>query len=136
MSPRTLLALALLPLLAACGKAGAPVVPNSPFPMMYPDPKLAPTAPVRAAPEDQAALQAGDKAKFTDKGSYIDPAVRATELQRGAVLPGSTLPYAQTYSSEGGNTPLSQTLGVPLSSPLPAVPGTAPNTPSTDPDQR
>jgi len=123
---RILACCALLVTLAACGKAGAPVVPGSPFPMAYPDPKLAPTAPVRPPPEDQAAMQRGEKAKFTDKGSYIDPAVRSTELQRGAVLtPGSTLPYATNRSSDTGTTPFNSSLGTPSLSPLPPVPGTA-----------
>jgi hypothetical protein len=114
----TVAALVLTLTLAACGKAGAPVVPGSPFPAMYPDPKLAPTAPVKPVPEDQRALQGDGKAKFTDQGSYIDPSVRATELSRGAVQPGSTLPYAQSRSSDG-TSPLNQNLGVPVSSPLP-----------------
>jgi hypothetical protein len=133
---RTLLpiaALALLAVLTACGKAGAPQMPGSAFPHQYPDPKLAPTAPVRPVPEDQPGLETGEKkAKFTSQGSYIDPAVRDTELSRGAVMPGSTLPYAQTRSSDGSNTPFNQGLGTPNASPLPAVPGTVP---TAEPDQ-
>ena len=65
------------------------------------------------------------RAKFSDKGSYIDPAVRSTELQRSAVAPGATLPYSQTQTP-GNNTPFNQTLGVPGSSPLAPYPGTTP----------
>ena len=115
---RLALCTAILLTLAACGKAGAPVVPGSPFPMSYPDPRLAPTAPVRPAPEDQAALTSGGKAKFTDKGSYIDPAVHSTELQRGAVAPGSTLPYASSHSGDTTSSPFNSSFGVPTGSPL------------------
>jgi len=124
---KKLVALSSLLILTACGKAGSPVVPGSGFPHPYPDPKLSPTASVQApAPEDQPGLQ-GDpsKAKFSNKGSYIDPAVRDTELQRSAIAPGATLPYSQT-STAGSNSPLTQTLGTPASSPLGAYPGTAP----------
>jgi len=119
----------LLPLLAltACGKAGSPMVPGSGFPHAYPDPKLAPTAPVHAAaPEDQPGVQ-GDagKAKFTDQGSYIDPAVRSTELQRNAVTPGATLPYSQTQPS-GGSSPFNQGLNNYNLSPLGPPPSATP----------
>jgi hypothetical protein len=114
--------------LTACGKAGAPVAPGSNFPRPYPNPGLVPTTPVRAAPEDQAGLSAEDgKAKFTSQGSYIDPAVRSTELSRSAVGAGSTLPYAQTHSSDGTSTPFTQGLNGQTQSPLPPVPGTTPN---------
>jgi len=125
---KKIVALGALLILAACGKNGSPVVPGSGFPHAYPDPKLSPADAVKApAPEDQPALQ-GDagKAKFSSKGSYIDPAVRSTELQRSAVAPGSTLPYTQT-STPGGNSPLSQTLGTPTSSPLGSFPGATPS---------
>lgn len=128
MKTAPILGLMLLTLLTACGKAGAPQVPGSSFPRNYPDPSLAPTAPVRAAPEDQAGLKGDDsKPKFTEKGSYIDPSVRATELSRGAVLPGSTLPYAQSRSSDGGNTPFTQSIGTSATSPLPADPAPPPS---------
>jgi hypothetical protein len=117
---RLALCAAVLLTLTACGKAGAPVVPGSPFPMTYPDPKLAPTAPVRPAPEDQEALTSGGKAKFTDKGSYIDPAVHSTELQQGAVQAGSIL-NSQTRSGDTTSSPFTQSLGVPTLSPLPTT---------------
>jgi hypothetical protein len=124
---KKMIALSALLILTACGKAGSPVVPGSSFPRPYPDPKLSPTASVKGpAPEDQPGLQGdANKAKFSDKGSYIDPAVRSTELQRSAVAPGASLPYSQT-STPGSNTPFNQTLGVPSSSPLGPYPGTAP----------
>lgn len=120
-------ALAALLLLAACGKAGSPTVPGSSFPHPYPNPKLAPTEAVKAAaPEDQAGLQGdADKAKFSNKGSYIDPAVRSTELQRSAVAPGATLPYSQTQTP-GSNTPFNQSLSNYGQSPLGQTPGTTP----------
>ena len=119
MKPRLLFVLAALSLLAGCGKPGAPHLTGSAFPHPYPNPDLAPTAPAKPVPEDQAALE---KAKFTAKGSYIDPSVHATEMQRSTVSPGSTLPYTQqTGGSDGGNTPFSQTLGTPNQSPLPPV---------------
>jgi hypothetical protein len=119
---RRLIALSLLLTLAACGKAGAPVVPNSSFPHMYPNPKLQPTQ--TAAPEDQPGMAAQDgKAKFTAQGTYIDPSVKDTELRRSTVAPGATLPYTQT-TVPGNNTPFNQTLGVPGSSPLGPAPGT------------
>ena len=116
-----LAALSLLLTLAACGKAGSPVVPGSAFPHMYPNAKLMPT---QTAPEDQPGMTAQDgKAKFTANGTYIDPAVKDTELRRSAVAPGSTLPYTQT-TMPGTNTPFNQTLGMPGSSPLGPAPGT------------
>lgn len=127
MSAR-LLALGLLLALAACGKAGSPTVPGSSFPHPYPNPKLAPTQTAApAAPEDQPGMQAdGKKAQFTDTGSYIDPSVRNTELQRGTtVSPGSTLPFTST-TTPGTNTPFNQTLGVPGASPLGSTTGTTP----------
>lgn len=127
---RSLALLALVGTLCGCGKAGAPLAPGSNFPRPYPDPKLAPTAPAYAPPEDQAGLQAGSKAKFTQQGSYIDPAVRATELSRSAVAPGSTLPYAQTRSSDGTSSPFTQGLGGQGQGPLPQIPGTTDNGPA------
>lgn len=120
------IALGALLILTACGKAGSPVVPGSGFPHPYPDPKLSPDATVKApAPEDQPGLQ-GDptKAKFSDKGSYIDPSVRSTELQRSAITPGATLPYSQTQNN-GGSTPFNQSLSNFGQSPL--GPATPPN---------
>lgn len=120
------IALAALLALAACGKAGSPVVPGSSFPHPYPDPKLAPTAAAKAAPEDQPGVQGdANKAKFSAKGSYIDPAVRSTELQRSAIAPGSTLPYSQTQTP-GSNTPFNQSLSNYGQSPLGQTPGTTP----------
>ena len=119
-------ALALLLTLAACGKAGSPVVPGSHFPHPYPDPKLSPTQTAAPAPpEDQAAMQGdGKKAQFTDKGSYIDPSVKDAELRRGStVTPGSTLPFTNTITP-GTDTPFNKTLGVPGASPLGSTTGT------------
>jgi len=123
---KRVIALGALLTLAACGKAGSPVVPGSGFPHPYPNPKLSPTDSVKAAPEDQPGVQ-GDpnKAKFSDKGSYIDPAVRSTELQRSAVAPGATLPYSQTQTP-GSNTPFNQSLSNYGQSPLGQTPGTTP----------
>ena len=124
---KRVIALGALLVLTACGKAGSPVVPGSSFPHPYPDPKLAPTDSVKAtAPEDQPGLQ-GDsgKAKFSNKGSYIDPAVRSTELQRSSVAPGATLPYSQT-STPDSNTPFNQGLSIYGQSPLGNGPGTTP----------
>ncbi len=121
-----LLAVSLVLALAACGKAGSPTVPGSSFPHSYPDTKLSPTQTVAPAPpEDQQGMQGDDKAKFTAKGSYIDPSVKATELQRSAVAPGATLPYTQT-TTPGNNTPFNQTLGVSGASPLTPNIGTTP----------
>ncbi len=128
-------ALLLLLLLTACGKAGAPQAPGSSFPRPYPNPSLAPTAPVRDLPEDQPAMQGAEsKAKFTTGGSYIDPAVRDTELQRGAVSVGSTLPYAQTHSSDSPSTPFSSGLSGQVQSPLGPVYGTTPATSDPEPE--
>jgi len=122
---KKILALGGLLVLAACGKAGSPVVPGSGFPHPYPDPKLAPDATAKApAPEDQAGLQGDAKAKFSDKGSYIDPSVRSTELQRSAIAPGATLPYSQTQNA-GSSTPFNQGLSNYGASPLGPV--TAPS---------
>ena len=124
---KKLIALGALLILTACGKAGSPVVPGSGFPHAYPDPKLAPTDTAKdTAPEDQPGVQ-GDpnKAKFSSKGSYIDPAVRSTELQRSSVAPGATLPYTQT-STPGSNTPFNQSLSNYGASPLGNGPGTTP----------
>ena len=109
--------------LAACGKAGSPTVPGSSFPHTYPNPKLSPTQTV-PPPEDQPDMDPTGKAKFTDKGSYIDPAVRDTELRRAAVAPGSTLPYTQT-TAPGSNTPFNSQLGIPGASPLGSTTGTS-----------
>jgi len=116
---KKILTLGALLILAACGKAGSPVVPGSGFPHPYPDPKLSPNATAKAPPpEDQPGLQTeAGKAKFSDKGSYIDPAVRATELQRAAITPGSTLPYSQTQNA-GSATPFNQGLSNYSQSPL------------------
>ena len=127
MSPRLLAlgaSMALVLTLAACGKAGSPTVPGSSFPHPYPNPKLSPTQTV-PPPEDQPEADAGGKAKFTDKGSYIDPAVRSTELQRSSVAPGATLPYSQT-STPDSNTPFNQGLSNYGQSPLGNGPGTTP----------
>lgn len=128
MSPRLLIpiccAMSLVLTLAACGKAGAPVVPGSSFPHNYPSPKLSPTQTTApTAPEDQPGMQGDNKAKFTAKGSYIDPSVKDTELLRAAVAPGSTLPYTQTIDPNT-NTPFNQTLGSPGASPLGSTTGT------------
>ena len=119
-------AFALVLTLAACGKAGAPVVPGSTFPRPYPDPKLSPTQTAQpAAPEDQPGMQGdGKKAQFTDKGSYIDPSVKDTAL-RNNVAPGSTLPFTQT-TTPGSNTPFNQGVGISGSSPLGTTTGTTP----------
>lgn len=123
---KKLIALGALLMLTACGKAGSPVVPGSGFPHPYPNPKLAPTDAVKAAPEDQPGVQVdANKAKFSDKGSYIDPAVRSTELQRNLVAPGATLPYTQTQTP-GSNTPFNQSLSNYGQSPLGPGPGTTP----------
>ncbi len=120
------LAFSLVLTLAACGKAGSPVVPGSSFPHPYPDPKLTPTqTAVPIATEDQAGMQGDDKAKFTSKGSYIDPSVKATELSRSAIAPGSTLPYTQT-TSPGNDTPFNRTGGGSSASPLGTYTGTTP----------
>jgi hypothetical protein len=127
VSPRLLAlgaSMALVLTLAACGKAGSPTVPGSSFPHPYPNPKLSPTQTV-PPPEDQPEADAGGKAKFTDKGSYIDPAVRDTELRRAGVAPGSTLPFTQT-NTPGSNTPFNSQLGVPGASPLGSATGTSP----------
>ena len=125
MIPR-LLILGLVLTLAACGKAGSPTVPGSSFPHPYPDPKLSPTQTAAPpAPEDQPGMQADTRAKFTAKGSYIDPAVKDTELSRNQVAPGSTLPYTQTIDPES-NTPFNQQLGVSGASPLGSTTGTTP----------
>jgi len=122
---RRLLALIPLLILTACGKAGAPIAPGSSFPHPYPDPKLAPTATAQPAPpEDQPGMQGdSNKTKFTAKGSYIDPNVKATELQRNAVVPGATLPYSQTLTP-GSSTPFNQSLSNYGQSPLGQSPGT------------
>ena len=119
-----LLAFSLLLTLAACGKAGSPVIPGASFPHPYPDPKMSPTqfAPP-APPEDQPGMQGDNKAKFTDKGTYIDPSVKDTELRRSQIAPGATLPYTQ-LNQPGANTPFNQTLGTPGASPLGPAPGT------------
>lgn len=125
MNPR-LLILGLVLTLAACGKAGSPVVPGSSFPHPYPNTSLKPTqfaAPT--APEDQAAMQGDGKAQFTAKGTYIDPSVKDTELRRSAVAPGSTLPYTQT-NDPAYNTPFNSTLGRPAGTPLDPNVGTTP----------
>jgi len=120
------LAFALVLTLAACGKAGSPVVPGSSFPHPYPDPKLSPTQRAEpAAPEDQAGMQGDDKAKFTAKGSYIDPSVKGIELSRSAVAPGSTLPYTQT-TTPGNDTPFNRSVGGSSASPLGTNLGTTP----------
>jgi len=130
----SLISLALLLALTACGKAGSPQAPGSAFPLPYPNPALAPTAPVKATPEDQAAMLSGDgRAKFTDQGSYIDPAVRSTELMRSAVAPGAGMPYAQIHSSDQPSTPFNSGLSNQGQSPLGPVPGTTPS--SADPDE-
>jgi hypothetical protein len=129
VSPRLLpsaFAFALALTLACCGKAGSPTVPGSAFPLPYPNPKLSPTQTAApTAPEDQPGMQAGNQAKFTDKGSYIDPSVKDTELRRGAVAAGSTLPNTQT-TSPGSNTPFNQNLGIQGASPLGSTTGTTP----------
>ncbi len=122
--------------LTACGKAGAPVAPGSNFPRPYPNPNLSPTAAVRAVPEDQAGLSTDNgKAKFTDQGSYIDPAVRSMELSRSAAGAGAgaNLLYSTTHNSDGTSTPFNQGLGSQTLSPLPPVPDTTPNT-APDPE--
>jgi len=127
MNPR-LLILGLTLALAACGKAGSPVVPGSSFPHPYPNPKLSPTQTAApAAPEDQPGMQGdGKKAQFTDKGSYIDPSVKDTELRRSsAVSAGSTLPFTQT-TTPGSATPFNSTTGISGSSPLGSTTGTTP----------
>lgn len=121
-----LLILGLVLTLAACGKAGSPVVPGSSFPRPYPNTSLKPTqfaAPT--APEDQAGMQGGGKAQFTAKGTYIDPSVKDTELRRSAVAPGSTLPYTQT-NDPANNTPFNQTQSRPSGTPLDPNVGTTP----------
>jgi hypothetical protein len=126
MKPR-LLVLGLVLTLAACGKAGSPVVPGSNFPRPYPNTGLKPTqfaAPT--APEDQAGMKSdGKAAQFTDKGTYIDPSVRDVELRRSSVAPGATLPYTQT-NDPVNNTPFNQTLGRPSGTPLDPNVGTTP----------
>lgn len=120
----TAFAFSLVLTLAACGKAGSPTVPGSAFPHPYPDPKLSPTQTAApTAPEDQPGMQGDDKAKFTAKGSYIDPSVKDTELRRNTVAPGSTLPFTQT-TDPSTNTPFNQTLGVSGASPLGSTTGT------------
>jgi hypothetical protein len=119
-----LLAFGLVLTLAACGKPGSPTVPGSSFPHPYPDPKFSPTQTAApTAPEDQPGMQDGNKAKFTAKGSYIDPSVKDTELRRNQVTPGATLPYTQTIDPNT-NTPFNQQLGVPGVSPLGSTTGT------------
>jgi len=114
---------ALVLTLAACGKAGSPVVPGSNFPRPYPDPKLTPTQTVEPAPEDQLGMTG---AKFTDKGSYIDPAVKDTELRGNTnITAGSTLPFTQT-TTPGGDTPFNHQAGIPVGSPLTPNVGTTP----------
>jgi hypothetical protein len=125
MNPR-LLILGLVLALGACGKAGSPVVPGSNFPRPYPNTNLKPTqfaAP--APPEDQAGMKGDGKAQFTDKGTYIDPSVRDTELRRNQISPGTTLPYTQT-TDPAYNTPFNQTLGRPAGTPLDPNVGTTP----------
>jgi hypothetical protein len=100
---------ALVLTLAACGKAGSPVVPGSNFPRNYPDPRLSPT-----------------QTKFTDKGSYIDPAVKDTELRGNTnITAGSTLPLTTT-TSPGSNTPFNNQAGITGASPLMPNVGTTP----------
>jgi hypothetical protein len=119
-------ALTLVLTLAACGKAGSPTVPGSAFPLPYPNPKLSPTQTAEpTATADQPGMQADNKAKFTDKGSYIDPSVKDTELRRGAVGAGATLPYTQT-TQPGSNTPFNQSSGIQGASPLGSATGTPP----------
>jgi hypothetical protein len=119
-----LLVLGLVLTLSACGKAGSPTVPGSSFPHPYPDPKLSPTqTSPPPAPEDQPGMQTDTRAKFTAKGSYIDPSVKDTELRRNMVAPGSTLPFTQT-TDPNNNTPFNQSLGVSGASPLGSTTGT------------
>jgi len=119
-------ALSLVMTLTACGKAGSPTVPGSAFPLPYPNPKLSPSQTAEpTATADQPGMQADNKSKFTDKGSYIDPSVKDTELRRGAVAPGATLPYTQT-SAPGSNTPFNQSSGIQGASPLGSTTGTTP----------
>ncbi len=114
---------ALVLTLAACGKAGSPVVPGSSFPRPYPDPKLAPTQTAEPAPEDQPGMTG---AKFTDKGSYIDPSVKDTELRTNqSVTAGSTLPFTTT-TSPGNDTPFNRQTGISGGSPLSPTVGTTP----------
>jgi len=114
---------ALVLTLAACGKAGSPTVPGSNFPRPYPDPKFSPTQTAEPAPEDQPGMNG---AKFTDKGSYIDPAVKDTELRRGSnVTAGSTLPLTTT-TSPGSDTPFNHQSGITGASPLGNTTGTTP----------
>ncbi len=114
---------ALVLTLAACGKAGSPVVPGSNFPRNYPDPRLSPTQTAEPAPEDQPGLNG---AKFTDKGSYIDPAVKDTELRGNTnITAGSTLPLTTT-TSPGSNTPFNNQAGITGASPLMPNVGTTP----------
>jgi hypothetical protein len=124
---RRLIVLGLLLALTGCGKAGSPVVPGSAFPHPYPNPNLTPTETAQPTPpEDQPGMKSDTKAKFTDKGSYIDPAVRDAELQRSAISPGSTLPYTQT-TTPGTGSPLNQPLSIYGPSPLGPAPGAGPN---------
>ena len=126
--PALVLSFGLVLTLAACGKAGAPVVPGSTFPRPYPDPKLSPTQTAAPAPpEDQPGMQGdGRKAQFTDKGSYIDPSVKDTELRRSTnVSAGSTLPFTNS-TTPGSTTPFNTTNGISGSSPLGSTTGTTP----------
>lgn len=114
--------------LAGCGKAGRPAQPpGSNYPRVYPNPALGPTAATqkegRALPPqwDQQDL----KARTTPGGAYIDPSVRATEMNSlSRVQPGSNLPNSTT--TQPGATPFDQGLGPSGSSPLPPPQPTSP----------
>ncbi|HIJ38599.1 MAG TPA: hypothetical protein HPP80_06845, partial [Rhodospirillaceae bacterium] len=119
--------LCLLMLLTGCGKAGRPLPPpDNTYPQLYPNPKLAPTA---AKQKDGKAEPPGWdaqdlQARFSPKGSYVDPSVEATLLSSpGRVLPASNLPNA---SSTGQQTPFDQGLSGASLSPLPAQPKDVP----------
>jgi hypothetical protein len=104
--------------LAGCGKPGSTIAPpGSPYPRFYPDPQS--TLPPKQPDTNDAVPPEQDPNKplYTDQGSYIDPAVRATHLAAPGLPPGSTLPYTRQQS----DSPLGQGLGEPTQSPLPPI---------------